>query len=293
VPGEAGVAPRSAELAPRPVRELGNAQAHERVWIQCDAAGEPGLLQLVAQAIIEGLAGDRPSRHRHLVQARMALAVVPPASVPGRPAAGPEVPPLFDAGALGSTATLLEAMDRFIPTLVLHLQDWPAVPTLAAGEGQGAGLRLVESFLLDTELHERIDAGLRARTRLGRRTAEAQALEEHPDARLGRLARRFVVAEGYRVFQETTPVAKATLQADPSTLAAIRIAPGRYIPRLPWRRLGGASLGELALSRYGAPAITAQSLGGAPEERAGQLLALVEGVLLARLGLEPVTAASS
>ncbi len=293
MPGEAGAEPRSAELAPRQVVELGTAEARERAWIQCDAAGEPGLLQLVAQAIVAGLAGDGPSRHRHLVQARMAIAVVPPASVPGRPAPAAEVPPLFDAGALGSTAPLLEAMDRFLPTIVLHLQDWPEVPALAADAAQGAGLRLVESFHLDAALHERIDGGLRARTPLGRRTAEAQALAEHPDARIGLVARRYVITEGYRVFDEAGPTARALLQADPSAAAAIRIAPGRYVPRLPWRRLGGASLGELALARYGATAITAQSLGGAPEERAGQLLALVEGALVARLGIEPGAAGSA
>ena len=72
---------------------------------------------------------------------------------------------------------------------------------------------------------------------------------------------------------------------------AKRLAPGRYAVREEWRRLGGASLCEVALARYGATGLCAQTLGGGRDERAAALLAAAEGALLFHLGLETVETA--
>ncbi|HEX2516226.1 MAG TPA: hypothetical protein VH257_16075, partial [Chloroflexota bacterium] len=74
---------------------------------------------------------------------------------------------------------------------------------------------------------------------------------------------------------------------DPSWKALLRLAPGRYVPRLEWRRLGTASVGELALSRCGALALCGQAFDNPPAERAGAAVALAEGAVIAHLGLDP------
>ena len=57
------------------------------------------------------------------------------------------------------------------------------------------------------------------------------------------------------------------------------------MPRLEWRRLGAASLGEIALSRYGALALCGQAFDNPPAERAGAAVALAEGAVIHRLAL--------
>jgi hypothetical protein len=181
-------------------------------------------------------------------------------------------------------------MAAFTPTLVVHLQDWAGTGGAAEDSAPalaGAGLRMVESFHLDAELHRRLGAvgegGEGWRTWLGRPSALAREVAAHPDARVGGRARDHVVRQGYRAFDAG---AEAMVQAsDPSWPATVRLATGRYVPRLEWRRLGGASLGEIALARYGALALCGQTFQNPPAERAGAAVALAEAAVLHRLGL--------
>jgi hypothetical protein len=112
------------------VYRLGSAAARERIWIQCDAAADATAAAGAAWAILESLTGGRVSRHRHLVLGRAHLAVVTPTAAPRRLGAdgGLGAAPLLDAGALGASAGVLAALDRFAPTLVVHYQDWAAAP---------------------------------------------------------------------------------------------------------------------------------------------------------------------
>jgi hypothetical protein len=57
-----------------------------------------------------------------------------------------------------------------------------------------------------------------------------------------------------------------------------------------WRRLGGASLCELALATQGASGLCAQVVSGGRDQRAAALLAAAEGAVLFRLGLETLEA---
>jgi hypothetical protein len=94
---------------------------------------------------------------------------------------------------------------------------------------------------------------------------------------------RHVQRQGYRVFDGT---AEGAVQAgDSSWPATVRLAAGRYAPRLEWRRLGGASLGEIALARYGALALCGQTFENPAAERAGAAVAMAEAAVLHRLGL--------
>ena len=100
--------------------------------------------------------------------------------------------------------------------------------------------------------------------------------------------RRYAARMGATLFDAADDVLR---EADGSATAAIRLAPGRYAVREEWRRLGGASLCEVALARYGATGLCAQTLGGGRDERAAALLAAAEGALLFHLGLETVETA--
>ena len=147
----------------------------------------------------------------------------------------------------------------------------------------------MESFYLTPDLLRRLAAveegGARLRTWLGRPTALARELAAHPDARTGARARRHVARQGYRLFE--APSERLAARHDPSWKALLRLGPGRYVPRLEWRRLGAASVGEIALSRCGALALCGQTFEGPPAERAGAAVALAEGAVIARLGLDP------
>jgi hypothetical protein len=211
-----------------------------------------------------------------------------------------ETPPLLDAGELGASAGVLAALDRFAPTMVVHFQDWSTVAGRVEGPAQtqpaggpsrsplaGAGMRLVESFHLEPALHRRLAANRSRRTWLGRPTPEARALAVHPDAHIGALARRYVARMGYPTFGAR---AEARAAGDASAAAAVRLATGRFAPRLEWRRLGGMSLGELSLARHGSPALCGQVFGGHTVDRAGAALALAEAAVLFRLNLENLEA---
>ncbi|HEX2034523.1 MAG TPA: hypothetical protein VHS99_10090 [Chloroflexota bacterium] len=298
----------------RPVFALGNPEARARIWIQCDAAGSPNVLAFVAAGIMEALAGGAPNRYRQLLLGRTRVAVVPPVppavasggvgeGTGGWPADGDrlaEVPPVLDAGWLGVSPGLTAAMDAFGPTLVIHLQDWTGWGSAgrsdaslggsvdgAGGALAGAGLRLVESFYVDPDLHRALGEERARRTWLGRPTALARALAEHPDGRVGAFAGRHVARLGYRLFDLT--LERRVAQHDPSWPAVVRLAPSRYLPRWEWRRLGAASLGEIALARYGALALCGQLFDNPAAERAGQALAFAEAVAINRLGLAEAT----
>ena len=83
------------------------------------------------------------------------------------------------------------------------------------------------------------------------------------------------------------PAEHLAARHDPSWKALLRLAPGALRPRLEWRRLGAASVGEIALSRCGALALCGQTFESPPAERAGAAVALAEGAVIARLGLDP------
>jgi hypothetical protein len=252
---------------------IGNAAGRDRLWIQCDAAGAAGVGPFAAWAILESLLATRVNRYRHILLARVCVAVVPPAARASGTRSTAEPPPILDAGRTGATPPLVAALERFQPTLVIHLQDW--------GEGGGAdggagGLRSVESFYLDPDLHRALGDGARLRSFIGRPTAAGRALEGHPGARLGAAVQRHVRRMGQRASSEVRPDGGG----------AFALAPGRFAPRLPWRRLGAANLPEIALARCGAQGLTAQTFGAGAEERAGQALAFAEGAVLYALHLE-------
>jgi hypothetical protein len=274
----------------RPVFYLGAGGERDRVWLQTDAAAHGQAMAAATATMLASLVGGTPNRYRPLLLGRARLAIGAPAARDGWTpalAAAPPAPPVLDAGALGLTPDLLRAMDAFKPTLVVHLQDWAGEEGSPTGLA-GAGLRVVESFHLAPELHRRLDGigegGERLRTWLGRPSALARDLAAHPDARTGARARQHVARLGHGVF--AVGAEAQARRGDPSWPAVSRLAPGRYVPRLEWRRLGAASLGELALSRYGALALCGQLFDQPVAERAGAAIALAEAAILYRLGLE-------
>ena len=94
---------------------------------------------------------------------------------------------------------------------------------------------------------------------------------------------RYVARMGYQTLGAR---AESRAAGDASAAATVRLAVGRYAPRLEWRRLGGTSLGELSLARHGAPALCGQVFDGHAVDRAGAALALAEAAVLCRLNLE-------
>lgn len=290
--GQAG----SIAAGSRRLYRLGSATARERVWIQFDAAFDARAAAFSAWAIIDSLSGTRVSRYRHLLLGRAHMAVLTPEATATVPRAAAAAPPLLDAGALGFSSALLSAMERFAPTLVVHVQDWtgaeraPAVAVMsppAPRSPNSGGFRFVESFHLAPELHARLGEAARRRSWFGRPTATARELAAHPDAQVGYLARRYVTRMGYDYFERGERSQRGTSGADPSRLAVLRLAPSRYVPRPEWRRLGAASLGEIALSRFGALALCGQMLdvGVTSQQRAGAFLAFAEAVIIHRLNL--------
>jgi hypothetical protein len=185
-------------------------------------------------------------------------------------------------------------MRRFAPTLVVHAQDWGSADEALVEMGSGsdlggadraARLRLVETFYLAPDFHRQLATA--PRRRWGRPSATARALAGYPEARFGQQIARYAA----RMSATLDLVTDAALrERDASATAALRLAPGRFTVREEWRRLGGASLCELAFAQCGADGVTAQALGGAAHERALALLAALEGAVLFRLGLETLEA---
>ena len=263
----AGTSPGVARLAYR----LGGAAARDHAWVVCD--GDPVGAARVAWSVIDALGGTRPSRFRQLLVGRARVSVVlpdPATTLRGAPTVLDALPPAVEAG-------VLTAFEHDPPTMVLHLQDWGG----SSGRDVPASGRVVESFTIGADLHRALgDGQMRRRTWYGRQTRVARAMADHPDARIGVLAAAACKREGYTL--RDAPVSARRREAH----GAIRLGPGRFVPTFTYRRIGAASLAEVALSRYGAHGVTVQAFDGTSAGRSGTALSVAEGALLARLGLE-------
>jgi hypothetical protein len=276
---------------------LGSETARERFWLQFDGVGDATAAAAAAWAVVESLLSDRVSRYRLPVLSRSRLAVVLPP--PGLPTHAAEAPYL-DAGVVGAQTGVLPALRRFQPTWVVHVQDWSGRGAagvepeevglaVAAGRGEAEGrtseswMRVVESYLLPEGLHRDLERQRSPRTWLRRPTHAARALGEAPDARICAGAVRYAARMGYDAVR---PLGRAGRDHMLSEAAVIEVGPGRFIPRLAWRRLGGGNLVELALAELGAGGLTGQLAGGAASRRVGRALALTEGAIVHRLNLE-------
>ena len=265
----------------RSLYRLGSAGAREHIWIQADAVASPGALALGTWAILDSLLGSRVNQHRHLVLGRAEIAVLSPPAVE-RAVDGH--PPLLDGGQLGAEGGVLAAMRRFMPTLIVHLQDWSPPSTATETATGAANLRMVESFFLEPRLHARLAAHPPKRTWLRRPSKTAQLFSAHPDARLGRYAQRYVRRQAHANTE-------GDVGAEAGQVAStIRVDTGRYIAGPEWRAIGGGSLCELALHEFGALGICGQVFGGGAHDRARTALALAEAVVLHRLGLSAAEA---
>ncbi len=253
-----------------------NPGARDHVWIVADGDVQAGAR--IAWAVIDAIVGTRPSRYRQRLLGRARISVVLPEDATTRALAGRSVP-VLDAVPASSELTVLRAFDDTPPTVLFHTQDWgnPAVSTRLDAP---SGARLIESFTINADLHRQLGEGnLRRRTFLGQLTAPARALAHHPDARIGAAAADAVTRSGYTL--RDRPAGRRHQE----TSGTVRLATGRYVPTLAWRRLGNASLAECALARYGAHGITIQTFDGTITGRVGTALSALEGAMLARLGL--------
>jgi hypothetical protein len=282
----------------RTMYQLGSPGARDRIWIQCDAASDRAAAGAVAWALLESLTSDRVSQYRHIVLGRCLFAIITAAEADGPNLRALDVP-VLDAGTLGATPDVMQRMRHFVPTLVIHIQDWtseePRVPSRGSWWGASnvdaleaaqntsqvlSGLRQVESYFISPDLYRRMVVPGALRPRFGRPTPVARALADHPDGRLGTLARRYMGRMGFTVLD------RGKVPDTAATQSAVRVAPGRYVPRPEWRRLGGGNLAELALTRFGCVGLSVQLLHGPAAERVGRALALAEGAIIHRLGLE-------
>ena len=255
---------------------IGNPAARDHVWVVADGDGQAGAR--IAWAVIEALVGTRQSRYRQLLLGRARVSVILPEDATTRAMAIRSVP-ILDAVPASSELALLRTFDETPPTVVFHAQDW-GHPADTAHADAPSGARLIESFTINADLHRHLAEGnLRRRTFLGQLTAPARALAHHPDARIGAAAADAVNRSGYTL--RDRPAGRRNQE----TSGTVRLATGRYVPTLGWRRLGNASLAECALARYGAHGITIQAFDGTVSGRIGTALSALEGALLARLGL--------
>ena len=298
----------------------GNPDARARIWIEVVAAGEQPSAEAASAGaaalhlMAEGLTATRVSQFREAVLERALLSIVLPhpaildqparfphpqpwiARVPVNPAAAVSVTagPDDDADSFASwpawwlptpTARAWEqAVAAFRPTLVLTLEDWTAVP--AADALAGAGLRLVESYALPDEHHDRLSTlapSLPRRSWRRRLLFGERWLAEHPRNAMGAAIQQYVRRMGYPLLGE--PYAGKVRRAG-GTKAMIEVAEGRYIPVASVRRLGLPVRTEAALHHYGADGLAVQMFGGRPvAARVGAMVAAVEGALVHALGL--------
>ena len=298
----------------------GNPDAQARIWIEVVAAGEQPAVEgagagaAALHLLAEGLTATRVSQFREAVLERALLGLAfPSPTVLDQPSRSPQPRPwtarvpvypattgLMTAGAdddaerfarwpawwLPTPATHAweRAVTAFRPTFVLTLEDWSAAP--AADALVGAGLRLVESFPLPDNHHDRLSAlapSLPRRNWRRRLVFGERWLGEHPRSAMGAAVQRYVRRMGYPILDE--PYAGRVRRAG-GAKTMIEVAPGRYIPVASVRRLGVPVRTEAALHRYGAAGLAAQVFGGRPvAARVGALLATVEGALVQALGL--------
>ena len=228
-------------------------------------------MALVAWAAVESLVAERVTRYKQPVMGRSHLAVVLPAPVLLHEPV--DTVPYLDAGALGTQPALIAALQRFGPSLLVHVQDWSGVaPSLG-------GVRFIESFGIESETYA--DLPLFGRGRRWSRARRAhRAVAEGPDWQIGARTADHVRRMGFG----TLPALRGA-ERERAAPAVHELAPGRFVPAAPWRRLGGGNLAELALATTGAHGVTGQVAGGATVERAGAALALAEGAIINRLNL--------
>ena len=298
----------------------GNPDAHTRIWIEVVAAGEQPSAEAASAGaaalhlMTEGLTATRVSQFREAVLERALLSIAFPhptildqparfphpqpwiTRIPANPATAVSVMagPDEDTDGFASwpawwlptpTARAWEqAVAAFRPTLVLTLEDWTAVP--AADTLAGAGLRLVESYALPDEHHDRLSRlapSLPRRNWRRRLLFGERWLGEHPRNAMGAAIQQYVRRMGYPVLGE--PYAGRVRRAG-GAKTMIEVTEGRYIPVASVRRLGVPVRTEAALYRYGADGLAVQVFGGRPvAARVGALLAAIEGALVHTLGL--------
>ncbi len=251
---------------------VGNEAARERIWLQFDAALDDAAMTLSSWAAVESLVAERVTRYKQTVVGRAHVAVVLSGLAPAFAPIGPV--PYLDAGALGAQPALMTELERFGPSLVVHVQDWSAAANALDG------VRLIESFAIDPDVHGELPLHGRG-GRWSRSRRAYRSVSEGPDWRVGERTAAHVRRMGF-----TTAGALRGAERDRLGPALHELAPGRFAPALPWRRLGGGNLGELALAATGAHGITGQMSGGGTVERAGVALALAEGAIVSRLNLE-------
>ncbi len=302
----------------------GNPDARARIWVEVVAAGEQPSAEAASAGaatlhlLAEGLTATRVSQFREAVLERALLNLMFPhpavldqparsphprpwlARVPAYPAAAvsvtaaPDTGPDDDADHFASwpawwlptpaTRAWEHAVAAFRPTLVLTLEDWTAVP--AADALAGAGLRLVESFALPNDHHDRLSSlapSLPRRNWRRRLLFGERWLAEHPRSAMGAAVQQYVRRMGYPVLGE--PYAGRARRAG-GAKTMFEVAEGRYIPVASVRRLGVPVRTEAALHSYGADGLAVQVFGGRPvAARVGALLAAIEGALVHALGL--------
>lgn len=266
----AGTVPGAVRLAYR----LGSETARDHAWVICD--GEAVGAARAAWSVVDALGGARPSRFRQLLTGRARVTVVlpdpelVPTTIRGTPTVLDAMSPAIEHG-------VLSAFDDDAPTFILHVQDFGGTPR----RGVPASGRMIESYPISADLHRALGEGqMRRRTWYGRLTAVARTVADHPDARVGDLAATSCVKAGYAL--RDAPASTHRRAAS----GVIRVAPGRFLPTFPYRRLGASSLTEVALARFGAHGLAIQTFDGTTLGRTGTALAIAEGGLLARLGLE-------
>lgn len=255
------------------VAYLGSETPRERIWLQMDGWADDVPAAIASWAAVDSLTVGPPGQHRMAVLGRARVAVVLGESELSPRGARPV--PFLDAGELGVQTTLLDAMQRFAPSLVVHVQDWSTSASAPLGG------RLVESFRMDPALHGSLPRAGRGR-RFSRAARAYRAAAAGADWIVGARAAEYVRTLGHSL-RDFSDQPDGTAAADRHAVHAV--GPGRYVPTLPYRRLGGGSLGELALASCGAHAITLQLLGGGALERAALALAVAEGAIVHRMGL--------
>lgn len=259
---------------------LGSETPRERVWIQMDAHVDHAAMSLAAWAAVDSLTSNRAAQYRVPVLARAQVAIVfGESSLDAAPCADT---PVLDAGAIGASPAILRAIQRYGPTLLIHVQDW------TCDEKTPLVTRLVESFRIAPEVHAALPPNGQGR-RFTRARGAFSAVATGPDWLVGTALTEYLRRQGYPLSDFVRP--NAGTSGNDSTAVHV-LAPGRCVPALPYRRLGGGNLAELSLAACGAHGITAQLRGGRARERAEVALAVAEAAIVTRLGLVTEAAVS-
>ena len=276
----------------RPVYLVGNSEGRDRIWLQCDAAGSGQAMAAVAAVLMDSLTSDVPNRYRPLLLGRAQIAVVPPGAVRRvRPPGGRRRPwtPGRCPGAGPCCGRWRASAPRWWCTCRTSrpLRPGSAAPGPSPWPGPACA-----SWRASTWPRTCSGAWPRWKT-AGPAYAPGWGA---PPPWPGSWRRTRTPAPGpgpgatsrARDTASSRPLPSAWPPATtPPGRPSCAWRPGRYVPRLEWRRLGAASVGEIALSRCGALALCGQTFEDPPAERAGAAVALAEGAVIARLGLDP------